>query len=313
MLQRFLPNAETGSDMPRSGPIGTGGGTHAGMISDVEAVEWLALGEIGIGHRDAALRSGVTEKSIRTDVRAGAVRLIRRSWLALPTASGDLVDAAGAGARVACTSAARHRGWWLPETVDEGLHLHFRPHARSARFAGVAHWSAHLAPTSHTSLVESPEDALAHVAGCLDPESARIVWESAITTEKLSVEALRNVRWTTLAARDLAQQVTGLSDSGLESIFVVRLSPWGMPIRQQIKLGGRFVDLLIGERLVIQVDGFAYHSTAAQRGRDVAHDTELRLRGYTVLRFTYAQVVHDWPTVERAIARAIAAGAHRAA
>ena len=40
---------------------------------------------------------------------------------------------------------------------------------------------------------------------------------------------------------------------------------------------------------------------------------ELSLRGYTVLRFTYAQVVHDWPAVERAIARAIAAGAHLAA
>jgi hypothetical protein len=31
-----------------------------------------------------------------------------------------------------------------------------------------------------------------------------------------------------------------------------------------------------------------------------------------VLRFTYAQVVHDWDFVERTIARAIATGAHLA-
>ena len=83
-------------------------------------------------------------------------------------------------------------------------------------------------------------------------------------------------------------------------------------MRQQVVLLGRPVDLLIGERLVIQVDGFAHHSSSAQRSKDVAFDAELTLNGYTVFRFTYAQVMHDWDTVERTIARAIAAGAHLA-
>jgi hypothetical protein len=38
----------------------------------------------------------------------------------------------------------------------------------------------------------------------------------------------------------------------------------------------------------------------------------LRLRGYTALRFGYAQVIYDWPTVERTVARAVAAGLHLA-
>jgi very-short-patch-repair endonuclease len=70
--------------------------------------------------------------------------------------------------------------------------------------------------------------------------------------------------------------------------------------------------VLVGERLVIQLDGFAHHLSAAQRGRDIAHDAELRLRGSTVLRFGYAQVIYDWPTVERTVARAVAAGLHLA-
>ncbi|MET0830664.1 MAG: DUF559 domain-containing protein [Microbacterium sp.] len=139
------------------------------------------------------------------------------------------------------------------------------------------------------------------------------MWESAIRIEGLSVDAIRRIQWRTSAARSCAGAVTGLSDSGLETIVVLKLSPWGIPIRQQIVVAGRRVDLLIGERLVVQIDGFEHHSTSAQRTKDVALDAELVLRGFTVLRFTYAQIVHDWDTVERSIARAIAAGAHRAA
>ena len=241
------------------------------------------------------------------------MRVVRRLWLAVPTATGDLMAAASAGARLACVSAARHRGWWLPEGADKGLHLRFAPHARSFSFDGVAHWTTSIAPAPAYSLVESTEDSLAHLARCLDPESARVAWESAIRVERLSVDALRGIRWPSENSRECARSVSGLSDSGLETIAVVRLEPWGLRLRQQCVIAGRRVDLLIGERLVVQLDGYAFHSTPAQRGHDVAHDAELRLRGYTVLRFTYAQVVHDWSSVERTIARAVAAGAHLAA
>jgi very-short-patch-repair endonuclease len=84
-------------------------------------------------------------------------------------------------------------------------------------------------------------------------------------------------------------------------------------VRQQVKLAGRFVDILIGERLVLQIDGYEFHSTTAQRSSDISHDAELRLRGYTVLRFSYAQIVHDWDGVAAVIRRALAAGLHLAA
>ncbi|MGZ0711542.1 endonuclease domain-containing protein (plasmid) [Coraliomargarita sp. W4R53] len=272
--------------------------------------EWLSTKHQGVAHRQLALRAGFKLPTLRAAATAGSITVLRRTWLALPSASGDRADAAKHGARVACVSAARARGWWLPDDTCDGLHLGFAPHARSGKFEGVAHWTKPLAPGSIHDLIESPEDALAHVATCVDPEAAIVVWESAIRTEGLSVEALRAVSWISRAAQDCAARVNGLSDSGLETIMVVRLSGWGIPIRQQIVIAGHRVDLLIGERLIIQVDGFAHHSSSAQRSRDVAHDAELRLREYTVLRFTYAQVIHDWIYVERTIARAIAVGAH---
>lgn len=62
----------------------------------------------------------------------------------------------------------------------------------------------------------------------------------------------------------------------------------------------------------MQLDGFAFHSSSAERTRDLAHDRALIALGYTVLRFSYTEVIYRWPEVERALARAIAQGAHLA-
>jgi hypothetical protein len=279
-----------------------------------DLVTWIRRRD-SIAHRHAALRAGYTAASLRRSVDDGDVLRIRRQWLAVAGADDELLAAARAGARVACVSVARHRGWWVPDDVDTRLHLRFDPHGRSdagGQFAGVAHWSMPLAPTDPYVLREPVEDALAHIASCLPRESAIAIWESAVRREKLDIAALRRVQWRHPAARECALEVTGLSDSGLESIFVFRLGPWGLPLFPQAVIAGHRVDLLIGEKLVVQVDGYAYHSGSAERSRDVAHDAELRLRGYTVLRFTYAQIIHDWPAVARAISRAVAAGAHLA-
>ena len=94
-------------------------------------------------------------------------------------------------------------------------------------------------PTGPRALIESIEDSLNHIARCLPRETAIAIWESAARAERLSPESLRRVRWTTPAAHECAASITGLSDSGLETLFVHRLRPWGILIRQQIVLAGR--------------------------------------------------------------------------
>ncbi len=44
----------------------------------------------------------------------------------------------------------------------------------------------------------------------------------------------------------------------------------------------------------------------------MAHDAALTRRGYTVLRFSYVQVMYHWEEVQGAILDAIAQGAHMA-
>ncbi|MFT4306494.1 MAG: DUF559 domain-containing protein [Microbacterium sp.] len=275
--------------------------------------EWL-LAHDAICHRHDALCAGFGPPLLRELVASGRVTAIRRMWLALPSAAPDLVAAARAGARISCVTLARRRGWWMPDGAAGGIHLHLLPGSRSPQDdTCVRHWSLPIAPAAPTALVGTVEDALAHIALCLPHDLALVVWESASRREGLAADYLCRVRWTSLAARRLAAEVLGLSDSGLETLLVIPLRRWGLRVRQQIVLIGRPVDLLIGERLVVQIDGWEFHSSSAQRAKDIAHDAELRLRGYTVLRFSYAQVVHDRAGVEAVIRRAVAAGLHRAA
>lgn len=262
-------------------------------------------------HRSDVLDLGVSVRELRSAIDRGEISRVRRYWVATPDAPPDLVAAAGATARLACVTSARQRGWWMPPDVDARRHLHVAPRAAApAPSEAVLHWTQPILPTSSRRLVESVEDSLQHIADCLPREHALVLWEDACRSERLAPTTLRGVRWRSPAARALAEVLTGAMDSGLETIFVERLRPWGLPVRVQVPIAGHDVDAVIGTWLVVQLDGFQFHSSSADRTRDLAHDRELGARGYTVLRFSYAEVLYRWDRVERAIGVALAQHRH---
>ena len=266
----------------------------------------------GIGHRDDASDAGFTVSRVRAAIRSGAVLRIRSKWIALASAPDDLVTAATSGGVLTCVSLARRRGWWVPPDADAEVHLHLRRNG-SARAEDVhAHWSIPLAPLRPRTLEASVEDALSDAAGCFPLDQAVAIWESAVRTESISLESLRSVQWRDSASRRCLAHMRAGTDSSLETVFHVRLSSWGVPLRFQVQLAGHPVDFLIGMHLVVQIDGWSFHSSSADRTRDLAHDAELRMRGYTVLRFSYAQVIYDWAHVERTLAAAVSRGLHLA-
>lgn len=272
---------------------------------------WVEMRD-GIVHRADAAERGFSPARVRAAIRAGDVQRIRATWIATGAAPADLRSAAENAGRVTCLSLARRRNWWIPESAPTDLHLQVGPNAHRHSDVATLHWASPLAAPSPRALTASVEDALSHVANCLEFEDALTVWESAIRMESLDIESLRNVRWRDERSRMLARRSTGRSDSGIETLFVIRMRGRGIPIRQQVRLAGHDVDAVIGSHLVIQIDGFAHHSSAAERTRDLAHDAELRMRGYTVLRFTYAQIMHEWDAVERTVIAALARGLHLA-
>ncbi|WP_210414856.1 endonuclease domain-containing protein [Microlunatus elymi] len=70
--------------------------------------------------------------------------------------------------------------------------------------------------------------------------------------------------------------------------------------------GGYPVDILFRrERVIVEFDGYAYHSDRAAFERDRARRNELVLAGYTVLNFTWAQLCDRPEWVINCIRRAL--------
>lgn len=93
--------------------------------------------------------------------------------------------------------------------------------------------------------------------------------------------------------------------SVLEGLFVLAWAATGrpMPLLNQ-KVCGYEVDALWEkERLIVELDGRAYHSDPASRARDAAKDAYLRSMGYTVVRFSFQQVSENPEWVIREVIR----------
>ncbi|MFT4210768.1 MAG: type IV toxin-antitoxin system AbiEi family antitoxin domain-containing protein [Microbacterium sp.] len=268
----------------------------------------LARREGGVTRVRLLVAHGCSPHVIATAVDAGALRRVRKGWVALPDADPFLVAAARAGVVLTCVTQAQRRGLWVLH--DGEPHLGASPHAGGVcPGKGHVHWA--LPPVArHPDRLEDPiENVLALVAACQPYERARAIWESALRRGDVDLAAMRRLPLGPVA-RELCDDVTPWSDSGLETIVVTRLRWLRLPIVPQAWILGHRVDFLIGKRLVLQIDGG--HHVGAQRASDIAHDATLALHGYHTIRVTYAQVIDDWPFVQDLIMRAIAQGLHLA-
>lgn len=236
---------------------------------------------------------------------------IRRSWLVGQNASAGRRAAASVSGRLTCLSAAAERGLWTPP--HDGLHVAVARTASRLGHDGMRlHYAVGPAPVGRASATEPVLNILFHVARCAPRIDALAVWESALNQKVVDSTVLSRVMWHSTAATDVARAASDLSDSGIETIFRELMTSAGVAIRQQVWIDGHPLDALIGDRLAIQLDGFAHHRSAADRRRDLRADARLALRGYTVLRFDYQQVLFDPGYVIETILTALAQGLHLA-
>lgn len=272
--------------------------------------EWVTV-EGGIAHGGEARDAGFSRRDIDEAVGADLLRRVRRVWLVAPSVDRGRLVAVSCGGRLTCVSAAKRAGLWVPKGT--AVHVSVAPNAsRFTKADAVIHWSSPPAPVRPRTAEQPLINALFHTAQCLPRLAALTVWESALNKGLVTSGALSGVAWRSSAARDLAEAASVLSDSGLETHMATRLAPFGVTVRQQVWVDGHPLDLLVGDRLAIQIDG-AHHLEQRQRRQDIRGDARLVLMGYTVLRFDYAQVLFDWQYVEATVLTAIAQGRHRAA
>lgn len=261
--------------------------------------------------RVAALRAAaIPRRTIEQAVSAQVLIRPRNGWVALPDADPLLVAAARAGVVISCVTQARRLGLWVLDAEDFHVAAPAQRHIGEVKEGTRVHWSRPLVPRHPDALTDPVENVLAVIARGQPREHALAVWESALRQGVVTRESLRRMPLPPLA-RDLLEECSLSSDSGLETLVPVRLRFLRLPIRQQVWLAGHQVDFLIGDRLVLQVDGG--HHVGSQRRSDISHDARLMLLGYHVIRIDYVQVMTRWVEVHDVIVRAVAQGLHRAA
>ena len=282
--------------------------------------EVTRLGGLAATHELYA--AGATRSMLRHAVSRGRLLRVRQGWYCLPGIDESQVRAARVGGVLACVSAAAELGLW----VRGAPRLHVAVPHHSARLrtetssterlsasrnaSTVIHWTP--VHSDADRLTRSPIACLMDMALCMSPERTVAAADSAIRKGLVTIRSW-NLSIATLPTRLmlLLSEATGQVESISESVFRFRLRRIGLNPRCQVMIVGvGRVDFMFGTRLIVEVDGWAYHSDPEQFEKDRRRDARLSIRGYRVLRFSYKQIFEHWPEVRSSVLAALSRGDH---
>ncbi|MFT3712338.1 MAG: DUF559 domain-containing protein [Archangium sp.] len=157
--------------------------------------------------------------------------------------------------------------------------------------------------------VTSVPRTLVDLAGELDAHTLRATADEALSRRWMTLDALEAAIQRAGSAPAVAALRSLLSlyrggDGPTESELEVRvrelIESRGLPpvvLQKRVRVHGRFrrLDFLFADfKVVVEADGYAYHSDLAAFERDRKRINELNARGYTVLQWTWRSI-HERP------------------
>jgi very-short-patch-repair endonuclease len=261
----------------------------------MDPINYLAqLG--GVARTGQLLAAGYSRTDIAGLTRAGA-RQPRRGVFMLPECQPELAAAIRHNARITCASAAAHYGLWLREipaqhhlACNHGHGTGFIRH-RTSRFDGPA-----LLP------VAAVEDVTLHALSCLRPPASTALATSAMRLHGIPLELLKaqligdRSGPILQALRQLDLRAESIVEVDAQHLFNAN----GIGFDTQVQLPGiGRVDFLIEGFLIVEVDGFAFHSNREAMRRDLGRNNASTVSGFAVLRY---MPEHIWFESERVIA-----------
>ena len=243
---------------------------------------------------------GVTPAELRRALTGGSVVRLRRGAYALPEAAGPTVAAVRLGGVVAGTAAARLHGFDVLDGSGPVDVIVPRSWGH-ARWPGVRVRRTDLRPDEQLDLCTSPVRTVIDCARWLSLREGVVIADAALR-RGLDVDLLaRTARAAHGHGSVQIRQVVALSDGRAESVIetcarliVIDIAASVLP-QAWIPGVGR-VDLLLDGWLVIEADGFAFHRSRQDYREDRRRATELARLGFTLVRFSYEDVVFrpDW-------------------
>jgi very-short-patch-repair endonuclease len=247
----------------------------------MDALDYLkSLG--GVARTGTMLQAGYSPRDMRMLKAAGA-RQVRRGVVALEDCNRAYLSAIEHNARLTCASAAGAYGLWLrnPPLLHHVAcnHGHGGPLLR--------HRSIRFAP--HPQLpVAGLEDVVLHAMACLHPPASTAMAAAAMRLHGVPPALLA----AELTAPRSAPALRALNavDPRAESLVEVEalhlFDDLGLQVELQVQLDGiGRVDFLIEGFLIVEIDGFAFHSSRRNMRRDLLRNNASALSGYAVLRY----------------------------
>lgn len=273
----------------------------------------LLLGPDGVASIRSIEHTGVPRAKIVRAIDSGELRRVRNGWVARVGAAEDAVQAVRVGGSLSCLSVLRRRGVWCDD--DHLLHVRVprhagrlsAPHDRAVELGRPAAHGVRVHRDPDVSASVNPVDpmpiALAHLFRCQPRENVIVSLDSALRGGHILLPELRDVVAQLPAKYSPYLDLVDMSaESGLETKARLRLRALGIPYRTQVRISHvGHVDLLIGERLVLELDGEAWHSGPIAYAEDRRRDLELMRQGFVVMRLSFSQVMGEWASVESVI------------
>ncbi|WP_382304101.1 type IV toxin-antitoxin system AbiEi family antitoxin domain-containing protein [Herbiconiux sp. UC225_62] len=263
--------------------------------------------------------AGFSPADISRGVLRGELQRVTRGWLAAADTSSPVVGAVRMGGRLSCLDVLRaHRIWTIRDPrphVRVGRHSGHSPSAADARHSRtptVIHRALPLQPLGTTAIDPLPV-ALGHAVMCQPWMDAVASLDSALNRGYLSTFQLAELL-DPLPARyaRLFGIVDAGSESGLETKARLSLRAATIQYRTQVSIpGAGRVDILIGDRLVLELDGWEWHSKKDDFEKDRQKDLVLHSRDYRVMRLSYEQVTFGWEAAFEVVRSLVARGEHR--
>lgn len=275
---------------------------------------------------------GLSDNDIRRLVRRGALRRVRQRVYATDPAPADaltaLIESCLAalrllpdGSLMCHVTAAALYGYVPPIAGD--VHVLLPPGDRHDRLAAVQlHEDRAAEPTERLGVpCTSRLRTILDVARTSSREQAVRLLDAAGQQEPdlLGAAQLTEPRELPRRGRRLAparaKMATGLAESPLETLAMLLWRDSGLPLPVQqavIRVAGQFcgrVDFLWpAAKLIVEVDGLAKYADPTEWQREKIRQNRLVAAGYTILRFTWADITQrpevTVAQIDRALRRA---------
>ncbi|MFZ3452271.1 endonuclease domain-containing protein [Arthrobacter sp. 7Tela_A1] len=203
-------------------------------------------------------------------------------YYGLPDCPKELTLAASLGSSLSCASAAAILGWWL---LEPPVQAHVRAD-RSIQHPGVC---LHRGRRTRGRLIAAPADIVRDAFRCLPPLQALVIAESAVARNALT---LRTLQHDLEQARDWQAQglVAGMGRpkaSPLEVCARYHLLAAGLEVQEEVLVPGvGRVDFVVAGRLIVEIDGFEFHSNRTHYRQDRNRWNAATAQGYHTLRIT---------------------------